>query len=58
LDARHIASHSDDSSLALLTVPQQRGAIVALAEALGLPLITSDARLCQAPGLRYSIDLV
>lgn len=33
-------------------------AYVALAEGLGLPLITSDARLSEAPGLRCSVDLV
>jgi len=33
-------------------------AYVALAEALRLPLITSDARLAQAPGLRCRVDLV
>ncbi len=33
-------------------------AYVALAEALGLPLLTSDGRLSQAPGLRCNVDLV
>ena len=33
-------------------------AYVALAEALEVPLITSDARLSQAPGIRCSVELV
>jgi predicted nucleic acid-binding protein len=33
-------------------------AYAALAEALGFPLITSDTRLSQAPGLRCSVELV
>jgi predicted nucleic acid-binding protein len=33
-------------------------AYVALAEALGLPLVTSDVRLSRVPGLRCSVDLV
>jgi predicted nucleic acid-binding protein len=33
-------------------------AYVAVAEALGLPLVTSDARLSRASGLRCSVELV
>jgi predicted nucleic acid-binding protein len=32
-------------------------AYVALAEALGAPLITLDARLAQAPGIRASVEV-
>lgn len=31
---------------------------VALAEALGCPLITSDARIARAPGLRCAVEVV
>lgn len=33
-------------------------AYVALAEALGIPLLTADARLSRAPGLRCRVDLL
>ena len=33
-------------------------AYVALAEALGTPLLTADARLAKAPGLRCAVELV
>jgi predicted nucleic acid-binding protein len=33
-------------------------AYVAVAEALGLPLVTFDSRLSRAPGLRCSVDVV
>ena len=33
-------------------------AYVALAEALGIPLLTADARLSRAPGLRCRVELV
>jgi predicted nucleic acid-binding protein len=33
-------------------------AYVAVAEALGMPLVTSDARLSRAPGPRCAIELV
>jgi predicted nucleic acid-binding protein len=32
-------------------------AYVALAEALGVPLLTADARLARAPGLRCEVEL-
>lgn len=34
------------------------GVYVALAEALGAPLVTCDARLARAPGVRATIELV
>ena len=34
------------------------GAYVAVAEALALPLLTSDRRLARTPGLRCTVDLV
>ena len=33
-------------------------AYVALAEALGVPLLTADARLANAPGIRCSVELL
>lgn len=33
-------------------------AYVALAEALGAPLLTADARLAKAPGLRCAVEIV
>ncbi len=34
------------------------GAYVAVAEALGMPLVTSDARLARTPGLRCLIEVL
>ena len=33
-------------------------AYVALAEALGVPLLTADARLANAPGIRCEVELL
>jgi predicted nucleic acid-binding protein len=40
------------------TITAYDGVYVALAEALGAPLITTDARLARAPGHRAAIELV
>ena len=40
------------------TVTVYDAAYVALAEALGIALVTADARLSRAPGVRCRIDLV
>ena len=49
----------------LARVWQLRGAVspydasyVALAEVLGLPLVTADARLSRAPGIRCTVEVV
>jgi predicted nucleic acid-binding protein len=34
------------------------GLYIALAERLGLPLVTLDARLARAPGLRTSVEVI
>ncbi len=40
------------------TVTVYDAAYIALAEALALPLLTADARLSRAPGLRCQVDLL
>ena len=40
------------------TVTAYDAAYIALAEALAVPLLTADARLSRAPGLRCQVDLL
>jgi hypothetical protein len=40
------------------TVTVYDAAYIALAEALAVPLLTADARLSRAPGLRCEVDLL
>jgi predicted nucleic acid-binding protein len=40
------------------TVTVYDAAYIALAEALGIALVTADARLSRAPGVRCQVDLV
>lgn len=40
------------------TVTVYDAAYIALAEALAVPLLTADARLSRAPGLRCQVDLL
>ena len=41
-----------------LTVTAYDAAYIALAEILAVPLLTADARLSRAPGLRCQVDLL
>ncbi len=63
VEALPLTLHSHRGLLARIwelraTMTVYDAAYVALAEALGLPLVTSDSRLSRAPGLRCSVDVV